>query len=181
MGYVYKLDSNKTLHVIHEDTGIVLTSIYKDGIGGKREPSYGKFYFEAAGVLGDLLPGKSAVFFYLLTLAGRNGEIVLRRDQRDKIAKKTNLNIKTVYNYISELMRDEILWKMPGETAPIYWVNPKYFAIGSWDDIKERMALFEISKQLNQGARRRGADDTGGVGGDGPDDVLPVEPCEGQA
>lgn len=181
MSYVYRFDSNKTLHVVHEDTGVVVTSIYKDGAGGKKEPAYGKFYFEAAGMLGDLLPGKSAVFFYLLTLTGKNGEIVLRKEQRDRIAKKANLNIKTVYNYISELMRDEILWKMPGETAPIYWINPKYFAIGSWDDIKERMAFFEISKQLNQSARRRGADGAGSVDGVSPDNVLPLESHEGQA
>lgn len=181
MAYIYKLDGNKTLYVIHEETGIVLASIYKDGVGGKKEPAYGKFYYESAGFLADCFPGKAAVFFYLLTLAGKNGEIVVRKDQRDRIAKKTNLNIKTVYNYISELMRDEILWKMPGETGPIYWVNPKYFAIGSWDDIKERMALFEISKQLNQGARRRGADGAGGIDSDSPDNLLPVEPSEGQA
>lgn len=181
MVHIYKMDGNKTIHVVHEETGVVITSLYKDGIGGKKEPGFGKFYFGFADLIGDHLVGKGAILFYLFSLIGKDGEIVLRKEQRERIAKRTNLSIKTVHNCISELMRDEILWKMPGETGPIYWVNPKYFAIGSWDDVKERMAFFEISRRLNQSARRRGADGAGGIDSDSPDNLLPVEPSEGQA
>ena len=180
MRYVYRFDESKTLHVVHEDTGVLLASIPK-GAGKAKEPAYGKFYFQAAGYLAECFGGKAGVFFCLLTLCGKNGEIVLRKQQRDEIATKTGLSVKTVFNYVSQLLSEGVLCKMPGETGPIYWMNPQYFAIGTWDDIKERMAFFEIGKRLTEGAGCLDPNSAGGIGDGRSDGVLSVESDKGAA
>lgn len=181
MRYSYRFDVDKTLHVVHEETGVVLASIPKGGTGKDKEPAYGKFYFESGSYLAQFFSGKAAVFFYLLSFCGRDGEIVLRKRQRDQIAEKTGLSVKTVFNYVSQMLNEDVLCKMPGETGPIYWVNPKYFAVGTWDDIKERMALFEIGKRLAKNPRCFDVDGSGDLGRDGVAGLLSVEQREGAA
>jgi hypothetical protein len=181
MNYTYRFDSDKTLHVIHEDTGVVLVSIPKGGIGREKEPAYTKFYFGFAGYLAEKFNGKAAVFFYLLSLCGKDGEIVLRKRQRDDIAHKVGLSVKTVFNYVSQLLADGLLCKMPGETGPIYWINPKFFAVGTWDDVKERSAVFEVARRLAEDPGCFGDLGATGVSRDGVAGLLSVEPHEGAA
>ena len=180
MGHVYRFDEDKTLHVIHAETGVVLASLPRSE-GRAKESSYMKMYIESAMHLAILFGGKAGVLFAVLSLAGRDGEIVLRASQKAMVCEKLGLSQGTVSNYISALLKDGLLYKLPGETGPIYWANPGYFAIGSWNDVKERMALYEVARRMYSRGRQDSPDSTGGIGGDSPDDVLPVEPCEGQA
>ena len=180
MGHVYRFDEDKTLHVIHAETGVVLASLPRSE-GRAKESSYMKMYIESAMHLAILFGGKAGVLFAVLSLAGRDGEIVLRASQKAMVCEKLGLSQGTVSNYISALLKDGLLYKLPGETGPIYWANPGYFAIGSWNDVKERMALYEVARRMYSRGRQDSPDGAGGIGGDSPDNVLPVEPCEGQA
>ena len=180
MGHVYRFDEDKTLHVIHAETGVVLASLPRSE-GRAKESSYMKMYIESAMHLGIAFGGKAGVLFAVLSFAGKDGEIILRASQRATICEKLGLNSKTVSNYISTLLKDGLLYKLPGETGPIYWANPGYFAIGSWNDVKERIALYEVARRMYSRGRQGSADGAGGIDSDSPDNLLPVEPSEGQA
>ena len=180
MNHVYRLDDDKTLRVIHGETGVVIASVPK--IDDKvKEPLYCKAYLASMMDFGVKAGGKIGLLFCLISMINRHGEVVLRNAQRDELAEKMGMSSGTVSNYISFLLKEGFLYKMPGETNSVYWVNPVYFAAGTWNDVKERMALYEVARRMYSRGRQDSADSTGGIGGNSPDDVLPVEPCEGQA
>lgn len=157
--YDYTFDDKGSLLVTDKATGVVVANIPKHRGRAGKEPLYQKFYYEDCRWFARWLGGKAGMVFYLASIAERSGRIVMSTDYRKAMAKELGLSSGTIYNYTSELLRSGIIFKLPDEKAPIYWLNPYVFGYGSWDDIKEKQALFQVSRKL--GAENLMADESG--------------------
>lgn len=147
--YEYSFDENKALLVTHKGTGVVMEVVPKGAIKEKKdkEPLFYKFYFCNAPMIAEAFGGRVGLLFYLAALS-KDGQVVLSAANRSLITEKLGLNKGTIYNYMSDLLRDNMVFKMPGETGPIYWLNPHVFGYGAWSNVKEKQALFEVSKRV---------------------------------
>jgi hypothetical protein len=145
--YEYSFGDDGALLVTHKGTGVVVEAVPKGKEKKDKEPLFYKFYFANAALVADAFGGKVGVLFYLASWS-EGGRVVLTSAHRKLMAERLGLNKATIYNYMSELLRDKMVFKMPGETAPIYWLNPHVFGYGAWSDVKEKQALFEVSKRV---------------------------------
>ena len=155
--YEYSFGDDGALLVTHKATGVVVEAVPKRGEKKDKEPLFYKFYYGNGAVLADAFGGRVGVMFYLASWS-EGGKVVLTSAHRKLMAEKLGLNKATIYNYMSDLLRDKMVFKMPGEAAPIYWLNPHVFGYGAWADVKETRALFEVSKRVLDKGQDAGVD-----------------------
>lgn len=148
--YDYSFDDRGWLIVTDKGTGVVIATIPKKRGRQGKEPLYQKFYYAEGRWLAKWMGGKAGLLLYLASMAENDGRIILGTDGRKAIGAELGLSSGTVYNYISDMLKVGVIFKLPNEKAPIYWLNPYVFGYGTWDDIKEKQALFQVSRRLQQ-------------------------------
>jgi hypothetical protein len=109
------------------------------------EPPYVKLYTTDLGNLHGLSPISKNVLFCLMTMVDYDGEILLPRGRREKIAKELNSSSGAVNNAITEIAKAEIIVREGSSGSGVYKLNPLYMARGKWRDIYEQRKAFKVT------------------------------------
>lgn len=111
------------------------------------EPQFIKLYLQDLLYFTDIPKGHQNVLYALLKYVSYAGdsdgmEIILNSSIKERIRKEVNLtHIRSVNNAISDLVKGQILFKVPKADGSgnyergIYKLNPYFFGKGDWQDI----------------------------------------------
>lgn len=180
-------DKLEKTYLVDKDTGEVQCWRYSSNLkwwycNPKDEPLWGKVYWGHMDLAADFFTGKAEFFFRLMSHVEAGGRIVLSDDLETSMLEQCRISKRTFTNYLNQLSKDGLIFKTKGSWRGTYWVNPFIFGFGKWDACRKQQKAFKDVRDIpDEMAGSACVDDTGGIGGDSPDDVLPVEPCEGQA
>ncbi len=109
------------------------------------EPPYVKLYTTDLGNLYGLSPISKNVLFNLMIMVDYDGEILLPRGRREKIAKELNSSLGAINNAITEIVKAEIIAREGSSGSGVYKLNPVYMARGKWRDIYEQRKAFKVT------------------------------------
>lgn len=109
------------------------------------EPPYVKLYTTDLANLYGLSPISKNVLFNLMIMVDYDGEILLPRGRREKIAKELNSSLGAINNAITEIVKAEIIAREGSSGSGVYKLNPVYMARGKWRDIYEQRKAFKVT------------------------------------
>jgi hypothetical protein len=109
------------------------------------EPPYIKLYTTDLGDLCGLSPIGKNVLLKLVTMADYDGEILLPRGKREKIATELKSSLGAINNAITEIAKVEIIVREGSSGSGVYKLNPMYMARGKWRDIYEQRKAFKLT------------------------------------
>lgn len=149
----------------------------------REEPYWSKLYWVHYGLAADSFTGKAQAYFHLMSFVEPGGRLVLSEEVERGVMERCGISRRTFMNYLQQFSRDGLIFKMKGTWRGTYWVNPFMYGNGRWDACRSKQKSFKEARYVisDLASGSAGTDPAGGIGGDSPDDLLPVEPCEGQA
>jgi hypothetical protein len=100
------------------------------------EPSYFKSYCNDLASLHKLNNATKSVLWFLAKKMDFQNQIIVNVDLKEQAVSEIGIKIDMVNKAISTLYKTDILLKRNKTRRGVYIVNPKYFAKGSWKDIK---------------------------------------------
>jgi len=98
------------------------------------EPPFVKMYLDDLILLNNLPKLSSDLLYELIKLINYENKIVLNGALKKDIAKKINVEPKSLNNTLTKFGKKDILIRLD---TGIYMVNPELFARGSWTDIRK--------------------------------------------
>jgi hypothetical protein len=125
----------RTVQTIDYQTGEILTE--QNEFKFATEPSFFKTYCDDLGYLHQLNNGTKSVLYFLAKRMNYQNQIIITIDLKLEACEEIKIGLNMVNKAISTLYKKDILIKKNKERRSIYIVNPKYFAKGTWKDIKQ--------------------------------------------
>jgi hypothetical protein len=146
------MSSKKLVQETHQttvdhSTGEVTSEVNSKVIRLPSEPPYIKLYIEDLSNMYNLPKNSPELLLELLKKLDYEGQISLNSSNKKIIAKKTNKAVKTLDNFLSELIKKDIFRRIDtGLFAP----NPHLFGRGEWREIyKRREAWLKVTYKEN--------------------------------
>lgn len=115
------------------------------------EPSFVKMYIDDLALMNGLGKNGNDVLREVVRYMDYEGEIVLTPDRKNKIADKYNINVRTVRNQLSILVKKEILVHKDYLT---FVANPNLFAKGDWKRVNKLRDEFQLTISYKNGKRK---------------------------
>jgi hypothetical protein len=138
-------------HMVDHETGTVKESTTEQVVRIPAEPPYVKLYLEDLGRLLDLPAGPRDILYSLARKMDYDGLISLTAAGRQRIADAHGLKIQTLNNYLSTLVKRDVL-KLIGRGE--FEMNPQLFAKGDWREIQRRRAAFTLTVTYSADGKR---------------------------
>ena len=141
--------------IMYESTNIVTD---KDGevkevkevkeVRLSREENYIKLYIKHINYLNNLPSGLDNVVYEIVKRTNYENEIVVNSEIKRRIAKKLNKSFNTINQYITKLVKFDILIRTG---TSVYVLNPIFYGKGSWKDILDLREKLEINIVYEEG------------------------------
>jgi hypothetical protein len=114
------------------------------------EPSFVKMYIDDLSLLNGLGKNGNDVLREVVKYMDYAGEIVLTPERKSNIAEKYNINVRTVRNQLSILVKKGIL---AHKTYLTFVANPQLFSKGEWKNIQKLRDSFQLIIEYKNGKR----------------------------
>lgn len=124
--------------IIDSDTGEVLsTNIKKHSYLANTKEQFFLCYSSVLGIFMEMEQSEIRVFGYLLRYADGT-KFDLSKKMRIDIADCTNLNERTIYNIIPNIVKKKLIFK---HESGLYQINPRYAFKGSSDTRNKELKM----------------------------------------
>jgi len=136
----------KNCYINHE-TGEIKEKEEKKVIKIPREDEYIKIYIKTVGVIHNLPNSADKILFEILKYVNYDNRIIITKPVKENIAKRLNISLSRVNNYLSSLNKKNILIR---EDRGMYILNPYIFGKGNWYNIyklREELHLNVVFKE----------------------------------
>jgi hypothetical protein len=138
-------------HLVDHTSGTVTESTTEQVVRLPAEPPYVKLYLEDLGRLLDLPAGPRDILYSLARKMDYDGIISLTAAGRQRIAEAHGLKIQTLNNYLSTLVKRDVL-KLIGRGE--FEMNPDLFAKGDWREVQRRRTAFKLTVTYTADGKR---------------------------
>jgi len=122
------------------------------------EPPFVKVYFEDIGRLFNLQGGHKNILIALSMRMNYEGEIVLSKVSRERIAEEVGCSKKSISNALDECLKAGILKRI---ATNHFLVDPNLIAKGKWAEIRQRQKTWNLVIKYDMESKKRVIDTYG--------------------